>query len=167
MTSRIDRVIDVAEVVAAMFLAAITAITFVSVALRYVFAWSIPDAYDLSRNLLGIVIFWGIAAASWRGEHITVDLVWGIAPAGAKRAMDVFAGLLSLACLAVFAWMFTDKVISTFADNVRTYDLRLPVWVFYGIAWAGVAAAALLLAIRAWRLVTGTALPPPSHTTAE
>ena len=26
--------------------------------------------------LLGILIFWGIAATSYRGGHITVDLVW-------------------------------------------------------------------------------------------
>ena len=29
--------------------------------------------------LLGILIFWGIAATSYRGTHITVDLVWSAA----------------------------------------------------------------------------------------
>ena len=37
---------------------------------------SIPDCYDFGRFLLGILIFWGIAATSYRGTHITVDLVW-------------------------------------------------------------------------------------------
>ena len=40
----VDRFIDVIEVTAAGFLAVVTLLTFVSVFLRYLFAWSIPDA---------------------------------------------------------------------------------------------------------------------------
>jgi len=40
------------------------------------FNYSIPDSFDIGRLLLGILIFWGIAATSYRGGHITVDLVW-------------------------------------------------------------------------------------------
>ncbi len=43
------------------------------------FAVSIPDSYDFGKLLLGIPIFWGIAATSYRGTHITVDLVWAAA----------------------------------------------------------------------------------------
>ena len=35
-----------------------------------------PTSFDFGRLLLGILIFWGIAATSYRGGHITVDLVW-------------------------------------------------------------------------------------------
>ena len=52
---------------------------FISVLLRNFFATSIPDSYDFGRLLLGILIFWGIAATSYRGAHITVDLVWSAA----------------------------------------------------------------------------------------
>src|SRR5512146_1677385 len=68
----VDRFIDVIELTAAGFLAVVTLLTFVSVFLRYLFAWSIPDAYDFSRLLLGILIFWGMAVASYRGDHISV-----------------------------------------------------------------------------------------------
>jgi hypothetical protein len=57
----IDQFIDAIEVTAAGFLAVVTLLTFVSVLLRYFFAWAIPDSYDFTRLLLGIVIFWGIA----------------------------------------------------------------------------------------------------------
>ena len=46
--------------------------------LRNFFSVSIPDSYDFGRLLLGILIFWGIAATSYRGTHITVDLVWAV-----------------------------------------------------------------------------------------
>ena len=149
----IDRIIHTIEVLAASFLAVVTAITFVSVILRYLFAWQIPDSYDFSSLLLGILIFWGIAGASYRGEHITVDLVWSVAPRLVRRIMDVFADLLTLGCLGVFTWMMGVKVVSTYRDNLQTFDLRLPVWIFYCVAWVGLAAAILLLAVRTVRLL--------------
>ena len=70
-----DRFIDGIELVAAIFVGLVAADTFISVILRKFFSTSIPDSYDFGRMLLGISIFWGIAATSYRGGHITVDLV--------------------------------------------------------------------------------------------
>jgi TRAP-type C4-dicarboxylate transport system permease small subunit len=152
----LDRAIHLGELAAGWLLAAVTAITFVSVALRYVFSWSIPDGFDLGRNLLGILIFWGIALTGWRGDHITVDLVWGALGPKAKRTVDVFADLVTLAAMAVFAWMTVDKVLATATSNVRTFDLRLPVWGFYAVAALGSIGAVLLLALRVLRVASGT-----------
>ena len=71
-----DRFIDGIELIAAFFVGIVAADIFISVLLRYFFSIQIPDAYDFGRLLLGILIFWGIAATSYRGTHITVDLVW-------------------------------------------------------------------------------------------
>jgi TRAP-type C4-dicarboxylate transport system permease small subunit len=152
-SSPVDRFIDAIEVTAAGFLAVVAVLTFVSVFLRYLFAWSIPDAYDFSRLLLGILIFWGMAVASYRGDHISVDLLWGAAPPPVRRAMDVFSALVMLLAMGTFTWMFAEKVIGTRADHVGTFDLRQPVWVYYFIAWIGLAAAVLLLVVRTARLV--------------
>jgi TRAP-type C4-dicarboxylate transport system permease small subunit len=175
--SAVDRLIDAIEYTAAGFLAAVTAITFLSVLQRgalsyfstladtHAYAWAatiagllfrltIPDAYDLSALLLGILIFWGLAGAGYRGDHITVDLLWSALPRSLNRAMTVVADLVTIACLAVFTWMMAGKVISTRIDNVSTFDLRLPVWLFYAVAWLGLAAAVALLAVRIVRLVT-------------
>jgi TRAP-type C4-dicarboxylate transport system permease small subunit len=74
--SLMDRFIDTIEWLAAAFVGIVAVDIFVSVLLRYFFAVSIPDSYDFGKLLLGILIFWGIAATSYRGTHITVDLVW-------------------------------------------------------------------------------------------
>ena len=34
-----------------------------------------------------------------------------------------------------------------------TYDLNLPTWPLFAVAWAGDVCAVVLIAIRAWRLV--------------
>jgi TRAP-type C4-dicarboxylate transport system permease small subunit len=148
----LDRCIGAAERVAAGFLAIVTALTFVSVVLRYVFHWSIPDSFDLSRNLLGVLIFWGIAITSFRGDHITVDLLWGVLPPRARRALDVFATACALACMGVFTWAMADKVVTTRQSAETTYDLHLPIWPFYLLAWSGIAVAFLLLVVRLVRV---------------
>ncbi|MBV8168484.1 MAG: TRAP transporter small permease, partial [Alphaproteobacteria bacterium] len=91
-----DRFIDGIELIAAMFVGLVAADTFISVLLRYFFNTQIPDAYDFGRLLLGILIFWGIAATSYRGTHITVDLVWAAVSPRWQRLMDIFATLVLL-----------------------------------------------------------------------
>jgi TRAP-type C4-dicarboxylate transport system permease small subunit len=149
----VDRFIDAIEVTAAGFLAIVTLLTFVSVILRYLFSWAIPDSYDFTRLLLGILIFWGMAVASYRGDHISVDLLWSAAPPAAQRAMDVFAALVTLVGMTAFTFMFAEKVLNTRADHVGTFDLRQPVWIYFFIAWIGLASAVLLLVLRTVRLV--------------
>jgi hypothetical protein len=46
-----------------------------------------------------------------------------------------------------------DKVIATRDDNVLTFDLNLPTWPFFAVAWAGDVSAVLLVAIRTYRLI--------------
>src|SRR5262245_25233449 len=67
--SPMDRFIDGIELIAAFFVGIVCADIFISVLLRYFFSVQIPDAYDFGRLLLGILIFWGIAATSYRGTH--------------------------------------------------------------------------------------------------
>ena len=148
-----DRVIDTIEGIAAFFVGLVALDIFLSVVLRR-FGLQIPDAYDFGRLLLGILIFWGIAATSYRGTHITVDLVWAQAGPRWQRAIDIFATLVLLFVVTVQTAMLFDKVSSTYRDNVLTYDLNLPTWPFFAVAWLGDAAAVVLIAVRTWRLVT-------------
>ncbi len=148
-----DGFIDAIELVAAVFVGIVAADIFISVLLRSFFSVSIPDGYDFGRLLLGILIFWGIAATSYRGTHITVDLVWANVGPRWQRMIDVFATLVLLFVVTVQTYTLFDKVRSTMADNVRTFDLNLPTWPFFAIAWAGDVSAVLLIAIRTYRLV--------------
>ena len=151
--NRMDRFIDSIELIAAAFVGIVAADTFISVLLRYFFSYSIPDSYDFGRLLLGILIFWGIAATSYRGTHITVDLLYSAVGPKLQRAIDVFATLVLLFVVAVQTSMLFDKVVSTYRDHVLTYDLNLPTWPFFAIAWAGDVSAVLLIAIRTYRLI--------------
>ena len=148
-----DRFIDGIELIAAFFVGLVAADTFISVLLRYFFSVSIPDSYDFGRLLLGILIFWGIAATSYRGTHITVDLLYANVGPKLQRIIDVFATLVLLFVVTVQTYTLFDKVVVTYNDNVLTFDLRLPTWPFFLLAWLGDAAAVLLIAVRTYRLI--------------
>lgn len=148
-----DRFIDGIEWIAAGFVGLVAADIFVSVLLRYFFSVSIPDGYDFGRFFLGILIFWGIAATSYRGAHITVDLVWEMASRRWRRIIDIFATLVLLLVVVVQTAMLLDKVVTTRAQNVLTYDLQLPTWPFFLVAWLGDVSAVILIAVRTFRLV--------------
>src|SRR5229473_4978321 len=151
--SVMDRFIDFIELVAAFFVGIVAADIFISVLLRYFFSVQIPDSYDFGRLLLGILIFWGIAATSYRGTHITVDLVYANVGPKLQRFIDVFATLVLLFVVSFQTWTLFDKVLSTRADNVLTFDLRLPTWPFFLVAWLGDVSAVLLIAVRTYRLI--------------
>ena len=158
-----DRFIDSIEWIAAIFVSVVAADVFISIILRYFFNVAIPDSYDFGRLLLGILIFWGIGATSYRGTHITVDLLWANVSRAWQRAIDVFATLVLLFIVCVHTWTLYDKVAATRADNVLTFDLRLPTWPFFALAWFGDAAAVVLIAIRTYRLLfhPERLAPPP------
>jgi TRAP-type transport system small permease protein len=148
-----DRFIDTIEWIAAGFVGLVAANIFLAVLLRNLFNYSIPDSFDIGRLFLGILIFWGIAATSYRGTHITVDLIWANVGPNYQRIIDVFATLVLLFVVTVQTWTLFDKVRGTYNDNVTTFDMHMPTWPFFAIAWAGDVSAVLLIAIRTYRLI--------------
>ena len=160
-TRWMDGFIDSIEWIAAFFIGLVALDVFVSVLLRYFFGYTIPDAYDFGQLLLGILIFWGIAATSYRGTHITVDLLWANVSKYWQRVMDIFATLVLLFVVSVQTYTLFDKVSTTWSANVQTFDMRIPVWPFFAIAWIGDVAAVLLIAVRTYRLIFHPELMKP------
>ena len=112
----------------------------------------IPDSYDFGQPLLGILISWGIAASSIAGPTSPWICSTPMS-AAAQRVMDGFATLVLLFVVTVQTYTLFHKVITTRADNVQTFDLRLPVSPFFALAWLGHVAAVLLIVVRTYRLI--------------
>ncbi len=140
----LQRLVAISERMTGLLLGLVAFLTFVSVVLRYFFATSLPDAYDFSRNLLGILIFWGIAITSFRRRHITVDLLWNALSPRARRGLGRFDDALLAAALAALAASAVWKARDTWASGESTYDLNLPVWPFETLAALGLVFGVLL-----------------------
>ena len=148
-----DRFIDTIEWIAAGFVGIVALNIFIGVLLRNTLNYAIPDSFDIGRMLLGILIFWGIAATSYRGGHITVDLIWANVGPKYQRMIDVFATLVLLFVVTVQTYTLFDKVATTYRDHVLTFDLGLPTWPFFAVAWIGDVSAVMLIGIRTYRLI--------------
>ena len=84
---------------------------------------------------------------------VAIDLLWTSAGPRMKRFIDVFATLVLLFVVTVQTYTLFDKVRLTYVDHVLTYDMNLPTWPFFAVAWLGDVSAVLLIAIRTWRLI--------------
>jgi hypothetical protein len=65
----------------------------------------------------------------------------------------MFATLVLLFVVTVQTITLFDKVTDTYTSNIQTFDLHLPNWPFFAVAWAGDVSAVLLIAIRTYRLI--------------
>ena len=150
--SYMDRFIDAIEWIAAIFVGIVAADIFISVLLRYFFSTSIPDSYDLGR-MLGIPHLLGHCGDQLprHAHHRRPALFLG--RPRAQRIMDVFATSVLLFVVSVQTYTLYDKVQQTRIDNVLTYDLNLPTWPAFALAWIGDVSAVLLVAIRTYRLI--------------
>src|SRR3979409_1098646 len=153
LKSFMERFIASIEWIAAFFVGIVALNTFLAVFMRKFFSITIPDYYNFGQFLLGILIFWGIAATSYRGTHITVDLVWANSPPKYQRWIDVFATLVLLFVVTVQTYTLFDKVADTRAEHIVTMDLHVPIWPFFLVSWIGDVSAVLLITIRTWRLI--------------
>jgi TRAP-type transport system small permease protein len=160
----LDRFVTTIEKIGGLFLLAVAILTFVMVILRKFFDTGIPDWFDFSRLTQGIAICWGIAAACYRGGHILVDLIWDFSSEANRRRIDIFADTCMLISMTVFAFFIVQAAIEMRGNNLLTSDLRIPQWGFYLVASLGIAAAAVMTAIR---LKDALWPRPPSPVTPE
>jgi TRAP-type C4-dicarboxylate transport system permease small subunit len=144
----INRFVAAADLAAALFLAAITILTFAEVFMRYVVGQGIPDAFDLGRLLLCVALFWGLAGCCQRGEHIQVDVLWEMLSPRWRKVLDLFAVTMTAVFMIGLTWMTLKRVESTRDSGQVTFDLLIELWPFYALAWLGALAGTLMLVSR-------------------
>lgn len=142
------RLVWLVDAAAAVFLLVITALTFTAVMLRYVVQVPFPGSFDVSRLLLGVAIFWGIAVGAYRREHIQVDLFWQVLPKRARKIVDLFGDIIFAAFMGLFSWMLYQQVLRVKGSGQTTFELSIPLWPFYAVAWAGIVLCFLVLLVR-------------------
>ena len=136
------------EKIAGVLLGVVTLLIVVSAVGRYVFALPVPDAFDMSRFLIGAAVMWGFASVGYRGSHIKVDLFAEMMPARIRRIVDLFAWAVLLVFTVLLAWKMWARVMSASASGEATFDLRLPAWPMLALITAGVVVSIVTIAAR-------------------
>ncbi|MEW5424629.1 TRAP transporter small permease [Amorphus sp. 3PC139-8] len=141
------RVVRIVEIVASLSLATVTLITFVSVVMRYAFNSALLDAFDMTRMAQGLALAWGIALATQRDEHITIDGLWNMANDRWKRIITAASRVISAGALLVLSWVMILRALRSLHSGISTAELRIVLWPFNFAIAAGIAAAALVALI--------------------
>lgn len=115
-----------------------------SALVRYLSPYSLPDGYDFSRLLLGVAVFWGLAVACYRNDHIRVDLICSMLGPRLNKVVDLFSILVVVLFSAVFCYALYGTVERAYHSGLRTVDLGMPIWPAYALAWLGVLMATIL-----------------------
>jgi TRAP-type C4-dicarboxylate transport system permease small subunit len=149
----VQPLVTVVERLAAYFIGLVAILTFVQAVLRYVFNAHIPDGFVLGQTLQGIAICWGIATATYADRHISVEVIWTMASSRVRRIFDALAYSLNLAFMAMFGTMISIKVLDILEAGEISTELRIPVWIGYTLASAGIVAATAMALLRWWRVM--------------
>lgn len=150
----------VEETFIAYMLAAMTIIAFANVVVRRVFGGSLIWALELTLNLFLYLVLFGMAYVLRKGAHIGVDVIVNLFPHGARRWINVVAGLISAVYATFFAWtgyLVTAKFLSSsFLRTVGSDELDIPHWFTYGFLTFGFAYLAITIFAATAEVLTGT-----------
>ena len=98
-----NRLVTVFQDVAGALLFVVMALITSSAIARYGFNRPLLDGDDIARLLLLPAVFFGLAGACDRGEHIQVDLIWERLSARGRLAIDRFANVVTLIVVGAMA----------------------------------------------------------------
>lgn len=149
----VARILLIIERIAGVLLGLVTVLIVISAVGRYIFAWPVPDAFDLSRLVLGVAIAWGIASLGFHGTHIKVDLLAQSVGPGPRRIINAIAWAVLLVFTALLTWKIFERVESAFFAGDATMELRLAHWPFILAIWLGILAALFTTLVRLWLVV--------------
>ncbi len=147
------RFVTIVERTAGFFIGFLAIITFGEAVLRYGFSKHIPDGFIIGQLMQGIAICWGISTATLVDRHIRVDILYEMVGPRVRRAFDLAAYTINFAFMALFGAAMTFKVYDILRAGEISNELRIPVWMGYVLASAGIIAAVGTAAIRWWQIV--------------
>lgn len=140
MYRRLSFIVDRIETIfLALCLSAMTGITFVQVALRYVFNSGFPWALELTIYLFAALVLLGAAHLMKRNDHLGVAAFAKMFPAGVQKAMGLGAALACVVYSALLIWGSWFYVRRMMQIGIETHDLHLPKWVPLAVLPIGLA----------------------------
>jgi TRAP-type C4-dicarboxylate transport system permease small subunit len=129
-------------------LLAILAMTIVDIIGRSAFKTPLPGTVEVTSMLLVFVVFLAVAHSEDMGDHITIDLIYERVGKGAKRFLDVFSDLLTIAVMSLMAFQLYHFGFRNLDSGAETPVLDWPVWPFVFVASFGAGLYALSTVLR-------------------
>ncbi len=155
-------VVDAADVLAGTILVVIVVINVVAIFMRYVLLGSLPWSEEVMRYASIWVTFLAAAAASWRGEHMSLAMLAEVRNPTFQRCYRIALHLLMATFAAVLFWQGIVYTGRNGMQTAPTTGIQM-VWAYGAI----VVGAALLLLVEVFKIIEAVAGWEPSAEAAE
>ena len=152
----LPRILTVLEIVSAILLFVMMALTFVDVIGRYVFTAPVFGAAEMIQFLLAMTIFGGLSLVNAHDDHITVELFEPWLKRRIPRLQPIIVQSFSVVVMIIIAWQLTQFALEAHHLGAVTVVLEWPV-----IAVAGTVAGLSVVSLIAQ--ILGLMLPPVEH----
>lgn len=116
------------EWIIGLMLAAMTALTFLQVVMRYVFNSGFSWALELTTVFFAFMIFVGISYGVRVGSHIGVDALVKMMPHNTRRNVSILAVLLSLLYVGLVLTGATTYVMKMKEVGIEFEDMPIERW---------------------------------------
>jgi tripartite ATP-independent transporter DctM subunit len=145
------------NLVGAVAVMAMVALTFLDVILRYIFNSPITGAKEMAEVMLIIAVFFSIAHTYNHRGHVRVDVVTGKLGPKAGLIMDFTTTVMGLGLFVIIIWRTLDLTLKFFARNAtHSQNLLIPSGPFAAVICFGSLVMGLLLLRDTLRSLTKT-----------
>ena len=118
------------DIICAICLIVMTALTFANVIARYVFSASFSFSEEITTYLFVLLSLIGSAAAARRKAHLGFTAILDLLPAGLKRGIQTMSYALATAFSAALFWYGISMVQSQIYHGQVTAGMQWPEWIF-------------------------------------
>ena len=123
------RLLDDAEkILCALVFAAMTALGFANVVVRYLTNRSFAATEEILINGFLLLTVLGAAVAARRGEHLAVTLLFEALPRRGRIAVLWLSTMLAGVLLGLSAWFTFELVANQMRSGTVSYGLLVPAW---------------------------------------
>jgi len=120
---------------------------FIDVIARLVFKGSIPGSIEIESFILLIIVFLGIAFVQFKEGHIRIGFIVSRFPKWIQNLLDCFNYLICTLFFCLMSCQLFLQGLRKMQDNVITYELEIPIWIFWFIGALGVFLLAIVVAL--------------------
>jgi TRAP-type C4-dicarboxylate transport system permease small subunit len=145
MTQALDRLFVAVEGLLALALAAMVAMVFGNVVLRYLFDDGILISEELSRFLFLWLTFLGAVVVLHRGGHLGFDTLVQLLPRGGRLVCRALSGLAMLLVCLIFLWGAWPQALANMDNASPVSGLPLG-WAYMAAVVSGAGLSLLTLA---------------------
>lgn len=142
---------------AALLLFGMMVLTFVDVAMRYVFNAPIGASFEVTELALGLLIFASLPLVSLKDDHVAIDLIDLVMPKPMIRLLQRLVNLVVAICMVVLAWRLWDAAgrFAQYGDMTATAEI--PIAPFYYIMAVLTVLTAIVVVVKVFWINLGHA----------